>query len=217
MRTSRPNAPSQNHPQHSILGEEELAADTSAEHLWIIDPLDGTTNFVHDIPHFAVSVAYYRNGTAECGVICNPVRDDWYTAVQGNGAFHNGRAINVSHATEFNEVLISVGFYYDRGAIMEATLAAMRECYHKNVRGIRRLGTASLDLDQVATGQFGAYFEYELSLWDFTAGKLLVEEARGRVTTCRGDALPLNKSSVLAGNPQLHELIRDITARHYPG
>jgi len=204
------------YPDHSILGEEELSDDISAEHLWIIDPLDGTTNFAHDIPHFAVSVAYYRNNTPECGVVCNPARNDWYTAQRGRGAFHNGSSIAVSSATAFSDALISVGFYYDRGAMMEATLAAVHECFRRGIRGIRRMGTASLDLAQVAAGHFGAFFEYQLSPWDFAAGRLLVEEAGGCVTTCRGDALPLRKSSVLAGNAHLHEHVCAITTRHYP-
>jgi myo-inositol-1(or 4)-monophosphatase len=204
------------HPQHSILGEEQESGDLSAEHLWVIDPLDGTTNFAHDIPHFAVSIAYYRNGKAQQAVVFNPARDDWYTAGRGTGAFHNDQSLSVSTATSMNDVLISVGFYYDRGAMMESTLAAMKECFENQIRGIRRMGTASLDLAQVAAGHFGAYFEYQLSAWDFAAGRLLVEEAGGRVTTCRGTELPLGTTTLLAASPALFDTICQITSRHNP-
>jgi len=203
-------------PNHAILGEEEESADPSAEHLWIIDPLDGTTNFAHDIPHFAVSIAYCHCGTVQEAVVYNPARQDWYTAIRGNGAFHNDQPIQTSSADAMNDVLISVGFYYDRGAMMEATLDAVRECFGHQVRGIRRMGTASLDLAQVAAGHCGAYFEYQLSPWDFAAGQLLVQEAGGRISTCRGEPLPLEKTSVLAGNAPLYDLMLDLTSRHHP-
>jgi len=204
------------YPNHSILGEEQEAGDVSAEHLWVIDPLDGTTNFAHDIPHFAVSIAYYHNGTAQQAVVLNPARGDCYTAARGTGAFHNDQPISVSTATSMNDILISVGFYYDRGAMMEATLAAVKECFDNQIRGIRRMGTASLDLAQVAAGHFGGYFEYQLSAWDYAAGRLLVEEAGGQMKTCLGTDLPLGTTSVLAASPALFETICDITSRHHP-
>ena len=206
----------QTYPDHRLLGEEGLSAGTSAEHLWVIDPLDGTTNFAHDIPHFAVSLGYYHNGVAQQAVIFNPARNDIYTAERGRGAFHNERTLSVSTADSMNEVLIGVGFYYDRGSMMEATLAAVKDCFGHQIRGIRRMGTASLDLAQVASGQYGAFFEYQLSAWDFAAGRLLVEEAGGHITTCHGAELPLEKTSVLACSRQLHETVCEITSRHHP-
>ncbi len=206
----------QAHPDHTILGEEEHTGGTAAEHLWVIDPLDGTTNFAHRIPHFAVSIAYYHQGEAQQAVVFNPARDDWYTAGRGGGARHNDRPIEVTAATSMNDVLIGVGFYYDRGAMMEATLAAVRDCFGQQIRGIRRMGTASLDLAQVAAGHYGAFFEYELSPWDFAAGRLLVEEAGGRMSTCRGADLPLQKTSVLACNRGLRDTVLEITSRHHP-
>src|SRR5262249_2850138 len=162
----------------------------------VVDPLDGTNNFAHRIPHCAVSIAYHRSGQPVCGVIYNPFRDDWHVAVRGKGATHYGRRAEVSDHTRLNEVLVGVGFYYDRGAMMEATLAAIGDLKRRQVHGTRRFGTASLDLCMVGLGQFGAYFEYELSPWDFAAGRLFVEEAGGRVTTARGAPLPLARSSV---------------------
>ncbi len=206
----------QTFPDHSILGEEERSGNTSAEHLWIVDPLDGTTNFAHDLPHFAVSIAYYHNGIAEQAVVLNPARDDCYAAERGQGAVHNGQSIRVSAADSMNDVLIGAGFYYDRGTMMEATLNAIRECFGHQIRGIRRMGTASLDLAQVAAGHYAAYFEYQLSAWDFAAGRLIVEEAGGHVTTCRGSSLPLEKTSVLACNSKLYKTVCEITSRHHP-
>lgn len=204
-------------PDHSVLGEEEHAgADTSAEHLWVIDPIDGTNNFAHRVPHFAVSVAYYRNGEPQCGVVTNPVRDDRYEAVRGEGALHNGARVSVGEEAGLDQVLVGVGFYYDRGAIMEATLAAIGEFFGRDIHGIRRMGTASLDLCQVGMGMFGLFFEYQLQPWDFGAGRLFVEEAGGRVTTCSNEALPLRKTSLLASNGLVHPAALEIVRKHLP-
>lgn len=179
-----------------------------------MDPLDGTTNFAHRVPHFAVSIAYMFQGKAECGVIWNPIHDDLYVARRGHGATHNGKTIHVSEQTQMSECLIGTGFYYDRGAMMEATLAAIRDCFRQQIHGIRRFGTASLDLAHVATGLYGAYFEYQLSPWDYAAGQLLVEEAGGRVTTCSGSEMPIGKTSILASNSGVHEEMLSIVSRH---
>ncbi len=206
----------QSFPDHAMLGEEShQTADVQAEHLWIIDPLDGTNNFAHRIPHFAVSVAYYRRGQPHCGVIYNPLRDDWYTVIKGQGARHNGQPARVASHERLDQSLIGVGFYYDRGAMMEATLAAIGDLFRAQIHGIRRFGTASLDLCMVGDGQFGAYFEYELSPWDFAAGRLFVEEAGGLVTTARGEALPLARTCILASNGPLHAPTLEIVRRHH--
>jgi myo-inositol-1(or 4)-monophosphatase len=202
-------------PDHAILGEEENSGDLSAEYLWVVDPLDGTTNFAHGIPHFAVSIACLHRGRAIVGVVWNPIRGDWYQATRGGGAFHNGRRMQVGRQSQLSEVLIATGFYYDRGAMMEATLAAIGDVFRQNIHGIRRFGTASLDLAQVAGGQFGGFFEYMLSPWDYAAGGLLVEEAGGRISTCQGSSLPLSKSSLLATNGLLHDELLAIVRRHW--
>ncbi len=204
-------------PSHAILGEEAHQGDATAEHLWVVDPIDGTNNFAHKIPHFAVSVAYYHAGEAQCGVVFNPVREEWHTAAKGQGAFHDGRQVSVDEATRFDEVLVGVGFYYDRGAMMETTLEAVGDLKRRQIHGIRRFGTASLDLCMVGLGRFGAYFEYELSPWDFAAGRLFVEEAGGRVTDARGGPLPLGKSSILASNGALHDAMLEIVRARHPG
>lgn len=203
-------------PDHAILGEESYKGDVTAEHLWVIDPLDGTNNFAHQVPHFAISIAYYRSGNAQCGVVYNPVRDDWFVAIKDGGAFYNGMQVRVGEQAALNEVLVGVGFYYDRGAMMEATLSAIADFFRQHIHGIRRFGTASLDLCQVGAGMYGAFFEYQLSPWDFAAGALFVEEAGGQVTTCSGQTVPLAVTSVLASNRKLHDAALTIVSKHRP-
>jgi len=201
------------YPGHQILAEEGYADQREAEHLWIVDPLDGTINYAHEIPHFAISIAYYYQGKPVCGVIYNPARDDLYSAECGKGAFGNGQPVHVGQQENLAEVLVGVGFYYDRGAMMRDTLKSVETLFTKQIRGIRRFGTAALDLVQVGLGRYGAFFEYELSPWDFAAGRLFVEEAGGQITTCSGDPLPLEKTSVLASNGKLHQSVLDIVRR----
>ncbi len=201
---------------HTILGEEEHDGEIDAHDLWIIDPLDGTNNFAHRIPHFAISIAYYRDGRPECGIVVNPARSDWYWAVKGQGAFHNGRKLQVDAAKTLREAIVACGFYYDRGALMESTLAAIHAFFKQEIHGIRRFGTAALDFCQVADGLFGAFFEYKLQPWDLAAGRLIVEEAGGKVTDGLGQPLQLKTTSVLVSNGWLHDDCLDIVAQHHP-
>lgn len=200
-------------PDHSILAEEsqtELLSADIPEHLWVVDPLDGTTNFAHGIPHFAVSIAYYHHGVAMCGVVFNPARDDWYVAARDAGAWYQGERLQVGVQDSLSDCLVGLGFYYDRGAMMEATLTTIHQLFKVGIHGVRRFGTASLDLAHVARGFYGAFFEYQLSPWDFAAGRLLVEEAGGTVTTAQGSSLPMKKGSVLASNGRLHDTMLEI-------
>lgn len=224
----------QRHPDHQVLAEESFATTaptvwSEADHLWIVDPLDGTTNYLHNIPHFAVSVACYKRGEPVCGVVLNPARGDLYWAQRGAGAWHCGgefvdgpssssepRRLAVVTSKSLSEILVGIGFYYDRGKMMEATLAAVRDVFRQQVHGVRRFGTAALDLCQVAEGWYGGFFEYQLSPWDFAAGRLIVEEAGGKVTTCAGTPLPIEKSSVLASNGLLHQAMLDVVSVHLP-
>ena len=203
-------------PHHELLGEEDLDGDVNAEHLWVIDPLDGTNNYAHEIPHFAVSIAHYHLGKPIVGVVFNPARNDLFTAAEQQGAFRNGERVRVCDSTSFAQTLVGCGFYYDRGAMMRSTLHAVEDFFAHDIHGIRRFGTASLDLCHVGCGHYGAFFEYQLSPWDFAAGRLFVEEAGGRVTDGRGDPLPLEMSSVVASNGKLHETAIEITAKHHP-
>jgi myo-inositol-1(or 4)-monophosphatase len=203
-------------PEDAVLGEESHAADVASPRLWIIDPIDGTNNFAHGLPHFAVSIGFFQDGEAACGVIYNPIREDWYVAQRGKCALHNGAQVRVNEAERLDQALIGVGFYYDRGAMMEATLDAIRDLFRRNIHGIRRFGAASLDLCHVACGMYGGYFEYVLSPWDFAAGALFVEEAGGRVTSARGEPLPLQRTSILASNGRLHDEVLEVILGHHP-
>ncbi|MFO0940606.1 MAG: inositol monophosphatase family protein [Pirellulales bacterium] len=209
------NAIRQAFPTHEIVGEEQAVGNIDAADVWIVDPLDGTNNFAHRIPQFSVSVAYYQSGKAVCGVVVNPVSQDWYWADAGQGAFHNGRRLRVSQESSLSGTMVGLGFYYDRGAMMEATLAAIRDFFHQNIHGVRRFGSAALDLCYVADGMFGTFFEYNLSPWDFAAGRLILEEAGGKITDGRGEELPLRSTSVLATNGLLHPASLKIVSEHH--
>ncbi len=203
-------------PDHAILGEESATAtDPNSPSLWVIDPLDGTTNFLHDVPHFAVSIGYFEHGQPVCGVVWNPARADMYSALKGHGATHNGRAIRVSRSDRLDESLIGTGFPVKRDAKIDATLGAIDELFGLNIHCIRRFGSAALDLCHVASGLYGAYFEYQLSAWDFAAGMLIVQEAGGQVTNGRGELLTLTRSSILASNGLLHSKMVEIVGRHH--
>ncbi len=207
----------QTYPDHELLGEESLSdGDASAEHLWVIDPLDGTNNFAHRVPHFAISIAYYHQGRPVVGVVLNPVRDELFTAIKDQGAQFNGQAIVTPPAVSLDQVLIGCGFYYDRGDMMKRTLSAIEEFFDRHIHGIRRWGTASLDFCSVAQGHFGGFFEYQLSPWDFAAGQLIVQESGCLITTAKGDELPMQKTSVLAAHPDIHDAMLQITRRHHP-
>lgn len=203
-------------PDHEIMGEEDLVGDTSAEHLWIIDPLDGTNNFAHRVPMFATSVAYFHHGQPVVGAIVNPITQDRYWATRGGGAFHNEKPIRVPDTESLSETLVGCGFYYDRGEMMKRTLQATEEFFACDIHGIRRFGAATLDLCAVATGMFGAFFEYKLSPWDFAAGQLIVTEAGGKITDAQGGPLGVKTSSILASAPGVYEEALAITAKHHP-
>ncbi|MBN1604213.1 MAG: inositol monophosphatase [Chitinispirillaceae bacterium] len=167
-------------PDSLVLGEEGSSKeDRSAEKLWIIDPLDGTNNFAHTIPHFGVSVAYAESGVVKCGVVYDPSRDECFSASIGNGAFLNNDPISVSKRATIQDSIIVTGFYYDRDNLMERTLLSIHRLFKANIRGIRRMGSAALDICWVASGRFEGYFEYQLSPWDFAAGAFILTEAGG--------------------------------------
>ncbi len=193
------------YPEHAVLAEESHRELSDADHLWVIDPLDGTSNFLHGIPNFAVSIGYLYRGQAEVGVILNPISDDWFYAVRGQGAWHNGERLSVNQESSLADTMVAVGFYYDRGRMMEATLEAIADLFRQNIHGIRRFGAAALDLAQVARGDYGVFMEFNLQPWDHAAGALMVQEAGGRVSTCCDQSLPIQlPSSLLATNGLLH-------------
>lgn len=209
-------------PNDAILGEEGTQGSLEAERLWIVDPLDGTNNFAHGLEQFAVSIGFYEQGVPRVGVIYQPTRQEWYWAIQGQGAFRQSPntplvPMIVSTAERLDQSLIGCGFFYDRGTMMEATLQSIGDLFRAQIHGIRRFGAASLDLCMVASGALDGFFEYELAPWDFAAGRLIVEEAGGELSTCSGEPLPIGRSSLLASNRKIHQAALQVVSRNLPG
>ena len=204
-------------PDDEILAEESGSRNVVGdEFTWVIDPLDGTNNFAHGIPQFSISIACCRNGKPEIGIVIEPTRNDWFVAVHGRGAWQNGKQVQVASHKSLAESIIGVGFYYDRGEMMRATLRSIEQVFEANALGVRRFGSAALDLVNVGLGRFGGYFEYTLSPWDFAAGMLFVTEAGGEVSDCRVAPLTLKRTSVLATNGLLHSVLGEIVSRNCP-
>jgi myo-inositol-1(or 4)-monophosphatase len=204
------------YPSYGILAEEsgETAGkgDGDSEYQWIIDPLDGTTNFIHGLPQYAVSIALAKNGILEQAVVFDPNRNELFTASKGGGAFLNERRIRVSRRLKLQDSLIGTGFPYRMFDKADSYLAIFKELTQKTA-GLRRPGAASLDLANVACGRYDAFWEFGLSPWDMAAGALLISEAGGLVSDLHGDADYLNSGNIVAGTPKvfapLLKLIQD--------
>ena len=193
------------YPGHGILAEEsgqEHGAKDS-EFVWIIDPLDGTTNFIHGLPIYCVSIALAVKGKIEQAVIYDPTRNDLFTATKGRGAYQNDRRLRVSKRLRMQDCLISTGFPFRPGDNFQNYLAMMAEIMPR-CAGLRRPGSAALDLAYVAAGYTDGFFEAGLSPWDAAAGSLLVTEAGGLVGNFTGDANFLDQKECLAGNPKIY-------------
>ena len=191
------------HPDHAILAEEG-GADGKNDWLWIIDPLDGTTNFLHGFPHFAVSIAAQHKGKLQLGVIYAPCTQDLYVAIRGGGAVLNSRKIRVSKTVSMDESLVGTGVPIRAGANLDEYLPQLRAVVEKTA-GVRRAGSAALDLAYVACGRLDAFWEMNLNSWDMAAGVLLVEEAGGVVSELYGGEDALATGNVLAANTKMHE------------
>lgn len=195
-------------PGIQFLGEEEGLHEMSGDIYWILDPIDGTTNLIHDYQHSVVSLALYEKGEITLGIIYDPFREDVYYAQKGQGSFLNGNPIHVSDAETLDETIISVGTSpYDR-ELAEENFRRIQRVFGK-AQDIRRTGTAAMDLAYVACGRTGGFFEPRLSPWDFAAGLLLVQEAGGRVTDFAGEPLVFSRrGSVVASNGMIHEELK---------
>jgi len=189
-------------PGHGILAEESGESGPESEYTWIIDPLDGTTNFIHGMPQYAVSIAQTKNGVLEHAVVYDPNTNELFTASRGAGAFLNDRRIRVSRRTRLNEALIGTGFPFRQFDHVDAYLAMFKELTQKTA-GIRRPGAASLDLAYVAAGRFDGFWEMGLSPWDMAAGVLLIQEAGGLVSDLSGEANYLTTGNLVAGAPKI--------------
>jgi myo-inositol-1(or 4)-monophosphatase len=194
-------------PGYGFLGEERgLIAGTDKTHTWIADPLDGTTNFLHAIPHFAVTVALEREGQIVAGVTYNPITNEHFWAEKGRGAYLNDKRIRVAARRELGESVLATGIPFMGVPGHAAFLKELHQIANR-VSGVRRFGSASLDLAYVAAGRFDGYWERGPSKWDWAAGTLLVTEAGGMVSEADGGPDPLNNHSILASNAELHPLI----------
>ncbi len=202
-------------PDHLILAEEQThsAPEASAANpettQWIIDPLDGTTNYIHGVPNFAISIAAKQNEEVVAGVVWDPLRHELFTATASGGAFLNGKPMRVSASTRLRDSLIATGFPFRVRHLLGAYLRMFQE-FMSAARDIRRLGAASLDLAYVAAGRFDGFWEYRLNPWDFAAGALLVREAGGIISGFGVDENFWETGNILASNGKLHQLMREV-------
>jgi len=191
-------------PDHDILAEEFTDIDSGSDFRWIIDPLDGTTNYAHGYPYFCVSIALERLNTMIVGIVYDPMLDEMFVAEKGKGAFLNDREIHVSNTPETIKSLLATGFPYDIREDSHNNLNYFNEMILK-AQAIRRAGSAALDLAYVAAGRFDGFWELKLNPWDIAAGWLLVEEAGGIVTDMGGNNYFLESPSILASNGRIHK------------
>ncbi|MEM8548868.1 MAG: inositol monophosphatase family protein [Pseudomonadota bacterium] len=202
------------YPDHAILAEES-GAHAGGEVTWIIDPLDGTTNFLHDFPVYAVSIGVQVDGKLAHGVVYDPMRQELFTASRGDGAQVDGRRIRVSGRRNLQESLIGTGFpYRDKSNVLEHHLAMLRTVL-EGTAGVRRAGAAALDLADVAAGRLDAFWEFGLQPWDLAAGALLVREAGGIVSAVDGSEAFLETGHVLAGSPKIYAALAQLFTRKH--
>lgn len=196
-----------NFPQHSILAEEsgELGQNSS-DYLWVIDPLDGTTNYAHGYPQSAVSVGLLIKGKPSVGVVYNPLTEELWSGAKGQGAKFNDNSIQVSDIEELEKSLLVTGFAYDRRETKDNNYAEF--CYLTHLtQGVRRSGSAALDLVHVACGRFDGYWERGIKPWDIAAGIIILEEAGGKVSAYDGSPLDLDSGRILATNTKIHHIL----------
>ncbi len=203
------------YPDHAILAEEGTAKgdNSDAEYVWIIDPLDGTTNFLHGLPQYCVSIALQHKGQITQGVIYDPVHNDLFTASRGRGAFLNDHRMRVSRRQHLKDCLIGTGFPFRDGADLEAYIAMMRSMMAATA-GLRRPGAAALDLAYVAAGYYDGFWEVGLNPWDVAAGSLLITEAGGLVGDLEGETQYLYGAEVIAANPRVFAQMVKLLAPH---
>jgi myo-inositol-1(or 4)-monophosphatase len=196
-------------PAATILAEEGSGRAGDPGLRWIVDPLDGTTNFAHGYPVFGVSIALEVEGSVRLGVVLDPTRNECFTAVRGKGAFLNGRALHVSVTQALDAALLVTGFPYDVRTTQRDNLTQFRR-FLKTARAVRRSGSAALDLAYVAAGRFDGFWEESLAPWDMAAGALLVQEASGRVSGYGGEPLDIESGQILATNGGVHDAMQEI-------
>ena len=196
-------------PGHAFLAEESGAMEGDADHLWIIDPLDGTVNYAHGYPCYCVSIGYQRKGEVVVGVVYNPCLDELFVAEKGSGATLNGKPIAVSTTTDLKKSLLATGFAYDINESSDNNLDHFQN-FIKACQAIRRPGSAAMDLCYTAMGRFEGFWELKLHPWDYAAGWLMIEEAGGKVTRCDGSPFEMGDRSILTSNGHIHQAMVDV-------
>jgi len=200
------------YPDHSILAEESGASGQS-EYCWIIDPLDGTTNFLHGFPQYAVSIALAHKGVITQAAIYDPSRNDLFTATRGRGAYLNETRLRVGKRTSLKSSLIGTGFPFRQFEHIDAYLAMFRDMI-RNTAGVRRAGAAALDLAYVAAGRLDGFWEIGLSPWDMAAGSLLITEAGGLVGDLEGEDKFMRNGNIIGGNPKVFAQLIQLLSPH---
>jgi myo-inositol-1(or 4)-monophosphatase len=201
-------------PESGFITEEKTINKTGEVYNWIIDPLDGTTNFIHGIPTFAISIALKQNDELVFGVVYEINRDEFFTAIKGEGAYLNQKKIQVSKAETVADTLLATGFPYYDFTLQEAYLGVFKELMQKS-HGLRRIGSAAVDLAYVAAGRFDGFFEYNLHSWDVAAGILLVQEAGGEVIDFTGGDKAIERRELLATNSKITSEILEIIQKYF--
>lgn len=196
-------------PDHGFLAEEGLSETKGSEFQWIIDPLDGTTNYAHRFPVFTVSIALEAKGKVVVGVVYDPMRGETFWAAKGEGAFLNGREIRVSSIDDLNKGLLATGFPYDI-RVSEANNIVHFNNFLTRAQALRRCGSAAMDLCYVACGRFDGFWELKLKPWDMAAGALMVQEAGGRVSGFQNEEFSLSRSEILASNGLIHQQMVEV-------
>lgn len=202
------------YPEHDILAEESGAALRNSDYRWIIDPLDGTTNFIRQIPFFCVSIAILYRQQAVAAAVFNPALDELFTATRQGGAFLNRQAIHVSTQSDFSRAFLATGFPHHAKFHLPPFVRAFSEIFY-HAAGVRRLGSAALDLCYTACGRFEGFWELGLKPWDIAGGSLILQEAGGRVSNFRGEDGYLDSGYVAAGNPSTHQRLIEILSHHF--
>jgi len=197
------------YPTHGILAEEGSEANKSSEYLWVIDPLDGTTNFAHRLPIFSVSIGVQKNGETIAGVVYDVMRDIIYSTEKSSGSFENGERIQVNNNEKLGHGMLVTGFPYDIRENPDKAFERFIE-FLKHARAIRRLGSAAIDFCYVANGVFDGFWEVSLHPWDLCAGKLIVEEAGGLVTDFDRNPIDIFSKRILATNKVIHQKMIDV-------
>ncbi|NQT25653.1 inositol monophosphatase [candidate division KSB1 bacterium] len=201
-----------NFPDHTIHAEESGSDLIKSNSEWFIDPLDGTANFVQGIPVFAVSLAWVQDGQIQIGVVYDPMRDELFHAMKGQGAWLNGQLIHVSGKTDLSTAMLATGFPWRSKSYLDDYLESFKVLFQA-VAGMRRLGTAALDLAYTACGRFDGFWEMKLKPWDIGAGIIMVQEAGGIVSDFSGDAGFFESGNMVAGSPAIHAKMSEITRK----